>query len=65
MEESKGNDIAKTACGGILKDTAGYPGADYHGERIYFCTEACLRVFQQDPDPFMAGDVVHPLDEDE
>ncbi len=41
-----------------------YPSADYRGERIYFCTRACLRVFEQDPDPFMAGEVEHPLEED-
>lgn len=31
---------------------------------IYFCTLVCLRVFEQDPDPFMAGEVEHPLDEE-
>ena len=56
--------VAKTACGGKLNDTAGYPSALYQGERIYFCTRACLRVFEQDPDPFMAGEVAHPLDGD-
>ena len=50
----------KTACGGKLKDPENYPGALYQGERIYFCTHACLRVFEQDPDPFMAGEVEHP-----
>jgi len=55
----------KTACGGVLKDPANYPSAIYRNERIYFCTRACLRVFEQDPDPFMAGDVEHPLEEDE
>jgi len=36
----------------------------YRGERIYFCARACLRVFEQDPDPFMAGEVEHPLEAD-
>ena len=27
---------------------------------IYFCTLVCLRVFEQDPDPFMSGEVEHP-----
>jgi len=54
----------KTACGGTLKDPTNYPSAMYLGERIYFCTRACLRVFEQDPDPFMAGEVEHPLDEE-
>lgn len=54
----------KTACGGILKNPANYPSATYRGERVYFCTRACLRVFEQGPDPFMAGEVEHPLEED-
>jgi len=54
----------KTACDGVLKDPTNYPSAMYRGERIYFCTRACLRVFEQDPDPFMAGEVEHPIEED-
>ncbi len=34
--------------------------AEYRGERIYFCTQACLDVFLLDPDPFMAGEIEHP-----
>ncbi len=55
----------KTACGGKLKDPTNYPSAIYRGEQIYFCTRACLRVFEQDPDFFMAGEVEHPLEEDD
>ena len=55
----------KTACEGVLKDPINYPSAIYHGERIYFCTRACLRVFEQNPDLFMAGKVEHPLEEDD
>ncbi len=54
----------KTVCGGKIKDPSKYPSAEYRGERIYFCTRACLRVFEQDPDPFMAGEVKHPTEED-
>lgn len=54
----------KTSCGGKLKDPAGFPNAIHRGERIYFCTRACLRAFEQDPDPFMAGEVEHPIGED-
>jgi YHS domain-containing protein len=54
----------KTACGGKLKDPANYPSAMYHGERVYFCTRACLRVFVQVSDAFMAGKVEHPIEED-
>jgi len=55
----------KTACWGILKNPANYPSAAYHGERIFFCARACLRVFEQNPDSFMAGAVKHPLEEDD
>ena len=55
----------KTACGGKLKSPDKYPYATYRGERIYFCTVACLRTFERDPDPFMAGEIKHPIREDE
>jgi YHS domain-containing protein len=54
----------KTACGGKLKYPTNYPSAIYQGERVYFCTRACLRVFEQNPDAFMLGEVKHPLEED-
>ena len=54
----------KTQCGGILTEPEKYPSADYQGQRVYFCTRACLRVFLENPDGFMAGEVEHPLDED-
>ena len=54
----------KTVCGGTLKTTDGFPSALYGTERIYFCTRACQRAFEQNPDGFMAGEVEHPLDED-
>ena len=54
----------KTACGGKLKDPTDYPSAIYRGEQVYFCTRACLRVFEENPDAFMAGEVEHPLEED-
>ena len=54
----------KTACGGKLKDPTNYPNADYQGERVYFCTRACLRVFEQDPDAFIAGEVEHPTEDE-
>ena len=56
--------IAETVCGGKLKDPTRYPSAVYRGERIYFCTLACLRVFEENPDPFMAGEIEHPLDDE-
>ena len=55
----------KTACGGKLKDPTNYPSAIYRGEQIYFCTRACLRVFEQDPDLFIVGEVEYLLEEDD
>jgi len=49
-----------TACGGKIKDPSKYPSAEYRGETIYFCTQACLSVFLLNPDPFMAGEIEHP-----
>jgi YHS domain-containing protein len=54
----------KTACGVKLKDPTNYPNANYRGERVYFCVRVCLQVFEQDPDPFMAGEVEHPTEEE-
>jgi YHS domain-containing protein len=41
-------------------ETEGFPSALYGGELIYFCHQACLRVFEQFPDQFMAGEIKHP-----
>jgi YHS domain-containing protein len=53
----------KTACGGGIKDPSKYPSAEYRGKRIFFCTQGCLRAFEQDPDGFMAGEIEHSLDD--
>jgi YHS domain-containing protein len=50
-----------TACSGKIKDPSKYPSAEYKGKRIYFCTQACLEMFLQAPDPFMTGEVEHPV----
>ena len=55
---------AVTACGGKIKDPDRYPSALYKGERIYFCTRACLRAFEAAPDQFMAGEIEHPVDDE-
>lgn len=52
----------KTACGGSIQEPEKYPNALYQGERIYFCTQACLKAFESDPDGFMRGEVEHPED---
>ena len=51
-----------TACGGEIHQPEKYPKALYHGEEVYFCTMACLRAFEQNPEGFMNGDVEHPMD---
>jgi YHS domain-containing protein len=51
-------------CGGKLTNPEKYPSAIYRGKRVYFCTRACLRVFESDPDRFMAGEIEHPTDPD-
>ena len=53
---------AKAACGGLLDRPENFPSAMYRGERVYFCTMACLQVFTRNPDPFMAGEIEHPID---
>lgn len=57
--------VFKTACGGTIQDPSSYPSAMFNGERVYFCTTACLKAFQRMPEEFMAGEVEHPLEEDE
>jgi hypothetical protein len=29
-----------------------------------FCSQACLRVFEQQPDSFMTGEIEHPKKDD-
>jgi len=62
---SSGRSQAKTACGGIIdnpENLPNFPSAIYRGERLYFCTLACLKAFEENPDPFMAGEIEHPID---
>ena len=55
---------AATACGGKISDPSRYPSAIYLGQRVYFCTHACLRAFESDPDSFMAGEIEHPTEDE-
>jgi YHS domain-containing protein len=55
--------LTETACGGKLEDPIKYPSAMVRSKQVYFCTRACLCVFEQEPDLFMAGKVEHPIDE--
>jgi len=63
MTETNKTEI-KTACGGSIKDPSKYPNAEYQGKKVYFCTQACLRAYNQAPDRFMAGEIEHPIDEE-
>lgn len=53
---------AKTACGGTISSPENFPSSVYCGERVYFCTLACLKVFEENPDLFMEGEIEHPMD---
>ena len=64
MTENTGDPITVTACGSEIKDPKQYPSALHRGETVYFCTRACLNAFKLDPDPFMAGDIEHPSEDD-
>jgi YHS domain-containing protein len=61
-DQSQQSPLAKTACGGLLDHPENFPSAMYRGERVYFCSMACLQVFEQNPDPFMTGEIEHPID---
>ena len=63
LDESGKDKTPRTACGGTLEDPENFPSAIYRGEQIYFCTLACLRSFEQNPDPFMSGEIEHPIDD--
>lgn len=65
MDQQQNNqELPRSACGGILKDPSKYPSAEYRGEIVYFCTCACLQVFEKTPDAFMAGEVEHPIEKE-
>lgn len=53
----------EAACGGRLDHPERYPSALYRGQRVYFCTKACLKAFERDPERFMAGEIEHPSEE--
>ncbi len=54
----------RTVCGGKISDPDRYPRALYRGQRVYFCTRACLQAFALDPDRFMAGEIEHPIEDE-
>ncbi len=53
-----------TVCGGKIENPERFPSAVFKGERLFFCTTACLRAFESDPERFMAGEIEHPMDEE-
>ena len=56
--------VAKTVCGSEITDSQNYPSALYRGEWVYFCTAACLRVYKEEPDRFIAGEIDHPTEDE-
>jgi YHS domain-containing protein len=58
------NEKLETACGGKIEDPNRYPSAFYQGKRVYFCSRACMRAFEDAPDAFMSGAIEHPIEED-
>jgi YHS domain-containing protein len=64
MEPIEKHQVIKTVCGGILTEPEKYPSVVFKGECFYFCTRACLRVFEQNPQAFLDGEVEHPFEED-
>jgi YHS domain-containing protein len=60
VEENLSKPVKKTVCGSEIDDHDQYPSALYRGEIVQFCTDACLRAFQGDPDRFIAGEIEHP-----
>jgi YHS domain-containing protein len=55
----------KTVCGADIDRATDYPSDIHLGERVYFCSKACLLAFQSSPDAFIAGDIEHPPEEDQ
>ena len=62
INQSSDSFYAKTACGATISSLENFASAVCRGERVYFCTLACLKVFEENPDPFMAGEIEHPID---
>ena len=54
--------LIAVACGGEMVFKPETPWAIYNGEPVAFCTQACLNTFNDDPGPFMAGEIAHPVD---
>ena len=63
MEQTNPTPIL-SVCGGKLDEPEKYPSAEYKGQHVYFCNQACLRAFEKDPDRFIAGEIDHPEEED-
>jgi YHS domain-containing protein len=61
MEPIEKQQVIKTVCGGILTEPEKYPSVVLKGECLYFCTHACLRGFEQNPQAFWMGKWNIPL----
>jgi YHS domain-containing protein len=53
MDES--SNFLETVCHRVISgDPPYYPQAIFSGQTIYFCTEACLHSFLEEPEKFLA-----------
>jgi YHS domain-containing protein len=49
-------DSLQTICQrSIQGDQAFFPQGEFHGQTVYFCTEACQQVFLSDPERFITA----------
>jgi YHS domain-containing protein len=54
-----------TACGGHIYEPERYLSVVYKGKQVFFCNKNCFEAFKTDPDRFMAGEIEHPLGQDQ
>jgi YHS domain-containing protein len=59
MNQTCSNPEILSACGDRVAEPSRTPCMMYQGRKVYFCTVDCLRQYKQDPDAFMAGQIVH------
>ncbi len=54
--QSKARPSFVALCGRVFhSDPEFFPQAEYRGQTIYLCTDACLGAFLSDPDRFVAA----------
>jgi YHS domain-containing protein len=48
-----------TACGDKVDVPWRYPIISYKGRQVILCSVDCLKQFKENPEAFMAGEIVH------